>query len=87
MFISVRRCAEPMTQLRRLKVRVTVTGNGIWHPYLLQLRVCSISHQTLEGLSLHFDKMFSSVRGCAKHIAQSCKLKAKVTVEGNEIEH
>ena len=72
MFTSVRRCAEPMTQSRRLKVRVTVTG---------------ISPQTLEGLSLHFDKMFSSVRGCAKHIAQSCKLKAKVTVEGNGIEH
>ena len=81
MFNSVRRCAEPMTQLRRLKVRVTVTGNG------LQLRVCSISPQTLEDLSFHFDKMFSFVRGCAKHIAQSCKLKAKVTVEGNGIEH
>ena len=59
------------------------------HTHLLffLLRVCSISHQTLEGLSLHFDKMFSSVRGCAKHIAQSCKLMAKVTVEGNRIEH
>ena len=45
------------------------------------------SPQTPERLSLHFDKMFSSVRGCAKHIAQSCKLKAKVTVEGNGIEH
>ena len=29
MFTSARRCAEPMTQLRRLKVRVIVTGNGI----------------------------------------------------------
>ena len=46
-----------------------------------------MSPQTLEGLSINFDKMFSSVRGCAKHIAQSCKLKANVTVEGNEIEH
>ena len=46
-----------------------------------QLRVCSISPQTLEGLSLLFDKILNSVRGCAKHIAQSCKLKAKVTVE------
>ena len=45
--------------------------------FSLHLRVCSISPQTLEGLPLHFDKMFSSVRGCAKHIAQSCKLKAK----------
>ena len=53
----------------------------------LQLRVCSVSPQTLEGLSVHFDMMLSSVRGCAKRIAQSCKLKAKVTVEGNGIEH
>ena len=53
----------------------------------LLLRVCSISPQTLEGFSLHFDKLFSSVRGCAKHIAQPCKLKVKVTVEGNGIEH
>ena len=55
--------------------------------FSLQLHVGSISPQTLEGLSLHVDKMYSSVRGCAKHIAQSCKLKAKVTVEGNGIEH
>ena len=51
----------------------------------LQLRVCSISPQTFEVLSLHVDKMFSYVRGCAKHIAQSCTLKAKVTVECNGI--
>ena len=82
MFTSVRGCAEPMTQLRRLKVMVTQVME-----FSLQLRVCFISPQTLEGLSLHFDKMFSSVRGCAKYIAQSCKLKAKVTVEGNGIEH
>ena len=75
MFTSVRRCAEPMT----LQLQVM--------EFSLQLRVCSISPQTLEGLSLHFDKMFSSVRGCAKHIAQSCTLKAKVTVEGNGIEY
>ena len=83
MFTSVRRCAEPITQLRRLKVRLQLH----LMEFSLQLRVCSISPQTLEGLSIHFDKMFSSVRGCAKHIAQSCKLKAKVTVEGNCIEH
>ena len=55
--------------------------------FSFQLRVCSISPQTIEGLSLHFGKMFSSVRGCAEHIAQSCKLKAKATVEGNGTEH
>ena len=54
--------------------------------FSLQLRVCSISPQTLEGLSIHSGKIFSSVLGCAKHIAQSCKLKAKVTVEGNGID-
>ena len=72
-----------MTQLLRLKVRVTVTGNGI-HPSIL--RMLHIS-SNLKGLSLHFDKMFSSVRGCAQDIAQSCKLKAKVTFEGNGTEH
>ena len=30
MFLSVRRCAEPMTQLPRLKVMVTVQGHGIY---------------------------------------------------------
>ena len=29
MFTSVRRCAEPRTQLRRVKVKVTVTVNRI----------------------------------------------------------
>ena len=29
MFVSVRRCAEIMTQLRRQKVKVTVKGHGI----------------------------------------------------------
>ena len=83
MFTSVRRCAAPMTQLRRPKSGLQLQVME----FSLQLCVCSISPQPLEGLSLHFDKMFSSVRGCAKHIAQSCKLKAKVTVEGNGIEH
>ena len=84
MFTSVRRCAEAITQLRRL------TKSGLQlqvMEFSIQLRVCSISPQTIEELSLHFDKMLSSVRGCAKHISQSCKLKAKVTVEGNGIEH
>ena len=36
MFTSVRRCAETMTQLRRLKVRVTVTGNGAYALHLLK---------------------------------------------------
>ena len=79
MFTSIRRCAESMNQLRRLNVRITIMELS------LLLRVCSISPQTLEGLSLHFDKMFSSLRWCAKHIAQSCKLKAKVTLAGNGI--
>ena len=83
MFTSVRRCAEPMTQYADSKAGLQLQVMA----FSLQLRVCSISPQTLEGLSLHFDKVFSSVRGCAKHIAQSCKLKGKVSVEGNGIEH
>ena len=34
MFRSVRRCAEPMTQLPRLKVKVTLQGHGIY-PWIL----------------------------------------------------
>ena len=41
MSTSVRRCAEPMTQLRRLKVRVTVTGNGIQPSIARMLRISS----------------------------------------------
>ena len=29
MIISVRQCAKPMTQLHRLKVKVTIEGHGI----------------------------------------------------------
>ena len=34
MFLSVRRCAEPRTQLRKLKVKVTLQGYGIY-PWIL----------------------------------------------------
>ena len=55
--------------------------------FTLKLRVCSTSPQPLKGVSLHFDEMFSSVLGCAKPIAQPCRFKVKVTVEGNGIKH
>ena len=45
MFLSVRRCAEPMTQLPRLKVKVTVQGHGIC--------VHSISHQPFEKIFIN----------------------------------
>ena len=39
MFLSVQQCAEPMTLLRRLKVKVTLQGHVIYP----SIFVCSIS--------------------------------------------
>ena len=50
MFISMKRCAEPMTQLSRLKVKVTVKVIG----FSLEFCVRSISPLPLEGFLLNF---------------------------------
>ena len=62
MFLSVRRCAEPMTRLHRLKVKVTIQSHGIY-PSIL---VSSISPEPFERFSLNFTQMFLSVRWCAE---------------------
>ena len=76
-----------MTQLRRLKVRVTVKGNRISSS---MERMLHISAPYL--LKLLKDYNYTLIRCSAQsegvqNIAQSCKLKAKVKVEGNGIEH
>ena len=50
MFLSVRLCAEPMTQLCRLKVKVTLQG------YVIYSSVCvySISPEPFEQFSLKY---------------------------------
>ena len=54
MFLSVRRCAELMTRLHRLKIKVTLQSHG----FTLQNRVRSIS---TDLFSLNFTQMFLSV--------------------------
>ena len=55
MFLSVSQCAEPMTQLPKLKVKVTVQG----YPFIC---VCSISPEPFERFALNFGQMLISVR-------------------------
>ena len=71
MFLSVRQCAEHMTQLPRLKV----TGQG--HVIYPSIRVRSISPASFERFSLNFTQMFLSVRRCAEHMTQLPRLKVK----------
>ena len=66
MFLSVRRCAEPMTRLHRLKVKVTLQSHGIYP----LIRVRSISPELFERFSLNFIQAFLSVRCCAEPMTQ-----------------
>ena len=68
MFLSVRRCAEHMIQLPRLKV----TGQG--HVIYLSIRVRSISPEFFERLSLSFTQIFLSGRRCAEQMTQLPRL-------------
>ena len=53
-FHSVRQCVESMTQLHRLKVKVTLQGHGNYP----SICVCSISPESFERFSLNFTQMF-----------------------------
>ena len=74
-FLLVKRCAEPMTRLHILNVKVTLQGNVIYP----SIRVRSISPEPFEVFSLNFTQMFLSVRRCAEHITQLPRLNVKVT--------
>ena len=78
MFLSVRRFAEPMTWLRRLKVKVTLQGYVIY----ASVRVRSISPEPFERFSLKFTQMFLSVRQFAEPMTWLRRLKVKVTLQG-----
>ena len=78
MFPLVRRCAEPMTRPRRLKVKVNGQGH-VFYPILLCMLHISL---TLWPVSLDFAQMFLSVRRCAEPITLLRRL--KVTVQGHE---
>ena len=75
MFLSVRQCAEHITQLLRLKV--TVMG------FTLEFCFRSISPESFEGLSFKFTQMFVSVRRCAEPMTRLPRL--KVTLQGHVI--
>ena len=55
MFLSMRKCAELMTKLPRLKAKVTGQGHVIY-PLIC---VRSISPESSERFSLNFTQMFS----------------------------
>ena len=75
MFLSMGQCVEFMTWQRRLRVNDTLRGHGF---YTLT-RVCSISPEPLDRVSINFTKMFVSVRPYAGSINQQARLKVKVT--------
>ena len=82
MSLSVRRCAEPMNRVCRLKVKVSFHGHGI---YPLQFHICSISPEPFERFSLNFTQMFLSTRRCAEHMTQLWSFEVNITVQGHGI--
>ena len=71
MFLSVRWCAEHMTQLSNRKVKVP--GQG----HVIHSSVCgrSISPASFERFLLNFTQMFLSVRRCEEYKTQLPRLK------------
>ena len=68
-----------MTQLPRLKVKVTVKG------FTLELCVHSISQEPLRRFSLNFTQIFLLVKRCAEPMTWLHRLKVKVTLQGHVI--
>ena len=81
MLLSVRLSAKPMTRLHRFKVKFTLQSLGIYP----SIHVRSISPEPFEWISLNFTQTFLSVRWCAELMAQLCRLKVKVTLQGHGI--
>ena len=81
-FLSVRRCAEFITRLHRLKIKVTLQDHVIYpsihgHP---------ISPRYFEQFSINFTRMFLSMKRCAEqNMIQLPRLNVKVTGEGHVI--
>ena len=82
MSLSVRRCAEPINMVCRLKVKVNFQGHGI---YPLRFPVRSIFHEPFERFSLNFTQIFLLARRCAEHMPQRWILEVNVTVQGQGI--
>ena len=76
-FLSMRLCAEPMTLLGRLKVKVTFHNNKIYPA----IRARSISPEPIYRFSLNFTQMFLSVKRLAEYMIQLPRL--KITGKGH----
>ena len=85
MFTSTRGCAELMLPMCQLKVKVTVKVNYQAIKYWTLCRVCSVSPTLIERFSLILAQMFTSTRGCAEPLLPFCRLKVKVTLEGQKL--
>ena len=74
MFLSIRQCAEHMTLLRRLKVKVTFLGHVIYP----SIRIPSIPPNFLFiELQFNFTQMLLTVRQCVEHMTQLPRLNVK----------
>ena len=78
MFPSVRQCTEPMTQLRTVKVKVTLQGNGIYHSISCPLHIS----RTIRTIFVKLTQMFLSVRLRVETMTQLRSLTFKVTLRG-----
>ena len=76
MFASVRWCAEPITQVCWLKVKVTIEGHQ-YEPWILRPLHCH------SDCLVKFGSDVCLVRWCVEHLTQQCRLKVKVTTEGH----
>ena len=77
MLPSMRRCADPMTQLCTFKVRSHLKVMEFTHQFCVR----SISTEPFEQFSLNFTQLFLSVRRCAEPMNQLRSLKVKVTLQ------
>ena len=68
MFLSVKRCAEHMTRLRKHKINVTFQGHGIYP-------INFVSADPFEQFSLYFTQMFLSVSRCEEQMTRLGRLK------------
>jgi len=82
MFTSTIECAEPMLPMCQLKVKVTL--KGLIYQILDNMCVHSVSPTLIERFSLILAEMFTSTTGCAKPMLLFCRLKVKVTLEGQK---
>jgi len=68
--------------LSRPSVRPSVVRPSVGRSVRLHYRVRSTNPIPIEGFSSNLAEMFTSTRRCAEPMLSTCKLKVKVTIEG-----